>query len=212
MIDNNLEKYWNEAVEVNTNRKIESVSGIGSTLRYTEHLRSQLPEMLNKFSISKILDAPCGDMNWMSVFLKEHPEIIYIGGDIVDKLITNNQQYVTKNIQFMKLDVTLTPLPDADLWFCRDLWFHLPDEYIFKSIDNFLQSNIKYLFTSNHINTTGFKNTNLKEVDFKLIDLFSSPYNLPQPLYRITDFIGKKHPREMVLFERSQILRWRDNR
>jgi len=43
----------------------ESVSGIGSTLIYTENLRSKLPDLFQLYSIKSIFDAPCGDFNWM---------------------------------------------------------------------------------------------------------------------------------------------------
>jgi len=207
-MNENLKTFWDNAVIENKNKNLESVSGVGSTLRYTENLRNQLPILLKEFSIKTIFDAPCGDMNWMNVFLKENKNINYIGGDIVESLVVDNQQYANDRIKIINADISSTPFPEADLWLCRDCWFHLPDEFIFKSIDNFLKSNIKFILTTTHINT-GFQNTNLKTVDFKLIDLFSDPYNFPEPIFRITDYYGKKHPREMVLFSREQLVKWK---
>src|ERR1700759_5255204 len=46
--------------------KGESASGPGSSLAYTHNLRTQLPDLLARFSIRTIYDAPCGDFNWMN--------------------------------------------------------------------------------------------------------------------------------------------------
>jgi len=206
-MNNELEKTWTNSMIENNEKKLESISGVGSTLNYTESLRQELPILFKNFNITSIFDAPCGDMNWMSVFLKEN-KIDYIGADIVKHVVDNNQQYANLTTKIVHLDITLSEFPDADLWICRDCWFHLPDEYIFKSIDNFLKSNIKYLLTTTHINH-GFQNTNLKDVGFKLIDLYLEPYSFPKPLYKIKDYFGKKTPREMVLFSREQLVQWK---
>ena len=57
----------------------ESVSGTGSTLKYTENLRKELPSLFQKFGIHRVFDAPCGDFNWMSQLLRE-VDVSYIGG------------------------------------------------------------------------------------------------------------------------------------
>jgi len=205
-MNENLESVWTNSMIENSEKKLESISGVGSTLKYTESLRQDLPVLLKKFNIESIFDAPCGDMNWMSVFLKDY-NINYIGGDIVNHVVEKNQQYANSQTKIIHLDITSVEFPIADLWICRDCWFHLPDQYIFASIDNFLKSNIKYLLTTTHINT-GFVNQDINEIGFKLIDLFSAPYNFPEPLARITDYVGKKIPREMVLFSKEQIVSW----
>lgn len=206
----NTEEIWSKAAKENLEKKLESVSGVGSTLRYTENLRKELPVLLDKFSIKSIFDAPCGDMNWMRVFLRDY-DIRYIGGELVNDIVIKNQIYKNKKTKIIKFDITQDAFPTADLWLCRDCWFHLPDDHIFSSIDNFLKSDIKYILTTTHTNT-GFENTNLSDIGFKLIDLFSKPYNFPEPLYKIEDYYGKKFPRNMVLFSRDQLLKWKSNR
>jgi len=49
----------------------ETVSGPGSTLKYTESIRSTLPELLRRHSIGTFLDAPCGDYNWFRYVARE---------------------------------------------------------------------------------------------------------------------------------------------
>src|SRR4051812_27850000 len=43
----------------------ESVSGRGSTLARTEVIRRSLPGLLESVGARSLLDAPCGDFNWM---------------------------------------------------------------------------------------------------------------------------------------------------
>ena len=43
----------------------ESVSGNGSTLASTEVFRAEFAALLTTLGIRSILDAPCGDFNWM---------------------------------------------------------------------------------------------------------------------------------------------------
>src|SRR4051812_19402296 len=43
----------------------ESVSGRGSTLARTEVMRKTLPILLANVRAKSLLDAPCGDFNWM---------------------------------------------------------------------------------------------------------------------------------------------------
>jgi len=41
------------------------VSGNGSELDAVENLIKELPLLLKKYNIKIIIDAPCGDYNWM---------------------------------------------------------------------------------------------------------------------------------------------------
>ena len=68
----------------------ESVSGLGSELKNTINLRNELTKIFEEFKFNKILDAPCGDFNWIRLIIKD--DIEYLGGDIVDDLISNNEK------------------------------------------------------------------------------------------------------------------------
>ncbi|NBO28678.1 MAG: hypothetical protein EBV10_05470, partial [Synechococcaceae bacterium WB6_1A_059] len=67
----------------------ESVSGPGSTLAYTENLRAELPKLVEELEVTSILDSPCGDYNWFRM-IEWNSEIAYIGGDIVESLVSRN--------------------------------------------------------------------------------------------------------------------------
>ena len=67
----------------------ESVSGRGSTLARTQIIMSQLPPLLQELNSQSLLDAACGDFNWM-----RHVDlgaVRYIGIDVVPDLISRNQ-------------------------------------------------------------------------------------------------------------------------
>jgi len=42
----------------------ETVSGSGSTIVHTERIRSEIPSLFKHLSVTRMLDAPCGDYNW----------------------------------------------------------------------------------------------------------------------------------------------------
>jgi hypothetical protein len=57
----------------------ETACGAGSTMRVTAQLRFSLPGLLEFCGIKKLLDAPCGDCNWIS--RTDLPGVEYIGMD-----------------------------------------------------------------------------------------------------------------------------------
>jgi len=185
----------------------ESLSGFGSTLEYTENLRKQLPKLITDFNIKSVLDAPCGDFNWMKVLLPTL-NVNYIGADIVQDLVdSHNSNYKNESIQFLKLNLITDSFPYADLLICRDCLFHLSYVDIQSVLTNFTNSKIPYLFTTTHKNKNNFQNNNIQTGDNRSIDLFSYPFNFPtNPLARIDDWIFPEREREMCLFSREQIL------
>ena len=184
----------------------ESRSGSGSELAYTENLIKFLPEVFKKFNIKTIIDAPCGDFNWMKHVPMEK-SVHYIGIDIVPALIISNQtKYNSSQYQFLSGDITSDPLPKADLLFCRDCLFHLNYNDIYRVFKNFVESDNKWILTTTHINTSNFTNTDIRTGSFRNIDLFSFPFSLPKDVhYRIEDFVAPAQPREMCLWDKEQI-------
>ena len=192
--------------EVNWWGSSESLSGHGSTLLYTENLRKELPRLFQEFFINSVFDAPCGDFNWMKKVVGASG-ISYVGGDIVPQLIERNQAtFADDKINFILLNIITDKFPKADLWICRDCLFHLSFEDIYLTLKNFTESEISYILTTTHNNTSGFKNLDIRTGDVRLIDLFSAPFFFPnESKYRINDWMKPHPPREMVLFDRVQI-------
>ena len=73
----------------------ETRDGTGSTMRFTELLITDLPNLLRRWHVTSILDAGCGEFNWM-----RHCDlsgISYVGGDVVaDKLAILRRSRSTK--------------------------------------------------------------------------------------------------------------------
>lgn len=180
----------------------ESVSGPGSTLEYTERIRAELPGLFAKYQIRSILDAPCGDYNWFRHV--ERPEISYLGADIVPDLIRkNNENFKDKNTSFQVTDITKDPLPAADLWICRDALFHLSNEHIVAALNNFVNSEIKYLLTTSNIEAS--KNKDILTGQCRLLNLQLAPFNLPTPLQVLNDGIDGEPVRKMCLWDRETL-------
>jgi hypothetical protein len=186
----------------------ESLSGNGSTLKYTANLRRELPNLFSRFSIRKVFDAPCGDFNWMSRLLPS-VNIEYIGADIVKPLVKNlNQKHKSKNISFIHFDLVKDIPPEVDLMICRDCLFHLSFKDTKSVLERFIQSESAYLLTTTHKNMgKSFANRDILTGDFRLIDLFSKPYMFPAaPLYVIDDWLAPDPERQMCLWSRDQVL------
>ena len=102
----------------------ESVSGLGSEYKNTINLRNEMVKLIKNYKIESILDAPCGDFNWINSLINKN--LKYIGGDIVWDLIDqNNKIYKNDNIIFIPLDITSDKLPNSNLMICRDCLIHL---------------------------------------------------------------------------------------
>jgi Methyltransferase domain len=186
----------------------KSVSGTGSTLDYTENLRRELSSIFQKYLISEVLDAPCGDFNWMSEFLKT-VNVSYVGVDIVKSLIDDLEiNFGQDDRKFIHLDLTSDDLPQADLMFCRDCLFHLSYKDTKAALQNFIESGIPYLLTTTHENSivNGFENKDIETGDFRLMDLFSAPYYFPTDcLETLEDWRAPEPRRYMCLWNREQI-------
>ena len=184
------EKYVN-----NSWQSSESRSGPSSTLARTESLRNALPACLEKLNVKVLLDAPCGDLNWMKTLLPEL-NCKYLGADIVPQLVQDlNKRFgALDNATFHVLDITSSKLPYADLMLCRDCLFHLSYADIAKFLKNFLKSKIKYLMTTSHINSKGFTNQDIITGDWRWFDLFLPPFNFPHSYkMRIEDGGGDRY-------------------
>ena len=202
----NIEDRFTQIYEKNHWGDKESISGVGSTVEYTKNIRSELPRIFHKFQISSVFDAPCGDFNWMKLVLNDS-KIQYIGGDIVLPLINrNNSLYSRDGVEFIHIDLTKELFPKVDLMICRDCLFHLSYQDIFLVLNNFVNSEIKFLLTTTHIEDD-IKNNNIETGDFRLIDLLSGPFYFSDDvLYQFEDWNDPEPRRQMCLWTKAQIV------
>ena len=86
--EQNIEKRFNLIYKTNFWSSNESVSGYGSELKNTINIEKEIINIIKKYQIKSILDAPCGDFNWVKNVLDK--DLTYIGGDIVQEIIDKN--------------------------------------------------------------------------------------------------------------------------
>ena len=180
----------------------ESRSGPGSNLTRTAKLRNELPILLQELGVRSILDAPCGDFNWMkdTALALER----YVGVDIIPELIARNQSlYGNDRTEFMLLDLTRDRLPRVDLILCRDCFIHFSNRHITSAIRNFERSRSTYLLTNTY--REWHQNENIRTGDFRFVNLLLPPFNFPPPLRHIDE----KFPDEQAQFFGKTLGLWR---
>jgi hypothetical protein len=195
-----------EIYERNLWESAESRSGIGSEAIATENIRRHLPVILERFSIRSILDAPCGDFNWMRLVALP-AGVSYVGWDIVPQVIDANRgKYADAQHEFAVSNMLSDPFPRVDLMMCRDCLFHFSHADIRRTLQNFVAADIPFLFTTTHSGRDESTNTDIETGYFRRIDLFCAPFSFPaDPLYRVEDFAPGHLAREMCLWDRSQV-------
>lgn len=181
----------------------ESRSGAGSSLETTAATRAALPGLFEEFGVKRFLDAPCGDYNWFRLVERSH-DLHYIGGDIVKALVDSNiSAYGDEKTEFAHLDITSDPLPDADLWLCRDCLIHLSFEDVERAVQNFLASEIPYWLVTTHTNVN--RNIDIPTGHCRMINLAKEPFNFGEPLRYVEDTDHDGTGKSLGLWERETL-------
>lgn len=183
----------------------QTANGPGSTVEFTQPLREWMPEMLRRNDIYSIIDAPCGDLNWLG--LVDLSEQEYTGFDVEPSIIKLNRlrypHFVFHQANLLDLD---EGLPSADLFICRDFLFHLPNEAALRVVDAIRASGSRLLLTTTH---AGAPNDLCNAADlgegvddrpgywYRPIDVEAAPFNLGPRI----DAVREDEGREMVLVE-----------
>jgi SAM-dependent methyltransferase len=162
----------------------ESVSGPGSGVQRTASFRSNLSMLLEELHAEVLLDAGCGDFNWMKE--TELAGCRYIGVDVVPDLIRKNaQEFEMPRRTFLNLDLTEHDLPQADVVLCRDCLVHFSFEHIFKAIRNFKRSKSRYLLTTTFIDWPD--NIDIATGGWRQINLQIPPFGFPEAIALIDE-------------------------
>jgi hypothetical protein len=176
----------------------ESLSGPGSDYEQTKFLIPELEILLRDLNISTMLDAPCGDFNWMKIV--DLGKTKYHGGDIVDDLIKiNNKMYRNKNISFSVIDIVNDKLPKVDLIMVRDCLVHLPTNDVFKALKNIKDSGSTYLLTTNFSWYHQSCNKDIPVGGWRRINLTKSPFNFEYPERMIIEGNIQSHDRDKTM-------------
>jgi SAM-dependent methyltransferase len=150
----------------------------------TTLLRQKMPEILAGLGVTRMLDAGCGDFNWMRDV--EIGSVHYHGVDLVDAMIaTNNARFGTPTRQFSVADVVNDPLPKVDLIFSRDCLFHLSNSDVMKAIENFRRTGAQWLLTTSEPSRE--KNDSIASGSYRPLNLCAEPFCFPPPEETIAD-------------------------
>ena len=163
----------------------ESRSGPGSSLNSTAVIRAELPSLIQNLGAKSLLDAPCGDFNWMRHTINGELKN-YIGIDVIPDLIDQNQKsFGGPTRRFLNLDITRHLLPQVDLIFCRDCLVHFSYKDIAEALRNFKKSKSRFLLTTTFPNRQA--NHDIATGDWQPLNLQAHPFNFPPPLKIINE-------------------------
>jgi hypothetical protein len=162
-----------------------SRSGPGSTWQATRTLRHHLRVFFQEFAIRSLVDAPCGDANWIVEALETID--YYIGIDIVEDIIASNAIFhAERNMSFRLGNITVDPLPKADAILCRDCLVHLPLEMGLKALRRFALTDAKYVLLTTFTQTE--HNSDIPHPGpWRQLNLTKPPFNLAPPMRVISE-------------------------
>ena len=189
----------------NTWSSKESVSGSGSELSQTVKLRSELCEFIREENVLKIVDAPCGDFNWMKDILPEDVE--YLGVDIVEDIINNNKQLYPK-YKFEVGNILNYSFPKSDLILCRDCLVHMRFKDISTFFTHLIDFDFTYLAVTNFIDDKRL-NKDISTGEWRALNFYKSPFNFPKPYFNVveecTEFQGYYSDKSLSIFTKEQL-------
>lgn len=176
----------------------ETLCGPGSTVDFTLALRDMLPEIFDLHDIRSILDAPCGDGQWMKHI--DLTGINYTGWDNNETVLALAKKRIPAG-KFRKTNLlTRKRIPNVDLIICRDFLAHIPDEFVLGLLSRFKTSGSRYLLATNFPGN----NDHLHSYDrdgfyYRPVNLTAEPFNMPAPLKTLAE-PGPEVGRQMALF------------
>ena len=154
----------------------ESTSGPGSGVARASLFRTDFELLLCELGVHTLLDAGCGDFNWLPSFDLKGIEVI--GIDIVPELVSANRKR-HPGVHFRAADIVTDALPQANLILCRDALVHLSNDDILRALANFRRSEAKWLLTNTFIGRD--KNEDIPTGGWRPLNLSLPPFSLPEP-------------------------------
>lgn len=163
----------------------ETRCGAGSKIENTAQARAIVPQVIAELTIRSLLDAPCGDFNWMA--RTDLRGVDYLGCDfdpghidLAQRRAHDPARFAPASKFFFVADLTRDVLPRADLILSRDFLQHLPGALARKALSNFVASGATWLLATSHENLAN------GDIDyaggFRPLNLTLPPINLPQPV------------------------------
>jgi SAM-dependent methyltransferase len=193
---------FTQVYESNAWDSSESGSGTGSELRATDNVRRRLPDLLSRLDAQSVLDAPCGDWNWMRHI--ELPVGDYYGVDIVPRMIEGNKQrFGGAHRQFSVADLTRDTLPAADVILCRDCLVHVSFQDCALILENFRRTGATWIL----LNTYPEVQRNLNQFtgrQWRRLNFRRPPFEFPEPAEMLADG-GDVDPSQLALWRLQEL-------
>lgn len=163
----------------------ESVSGAGSTESRGAAFRDDLIGLLRRLDARVLLDAPCGDFNWIGPVAEAVER--YVGVDVVPELVERvRAAHGSERRAFVCADLARDPLPRADLILCRDGLVHFSFREIRAALRNFRRSGAPYLLTTTFVDVA--HNVDIRTGGgWRALNLQAPPFSFPPPLELIDE-------------------------
>ena len=126
-------------------------AGGGSGTQQPTRSGVTLPMLLERYGITSLLDAPCGDFHWMIALVRLAQRGVYVGVGhrSRSRLERNETPLRHRSGPFSLRRHRRRSLPSADAVLCRDCFIHLPTRLIRAALANFRASGIRYLLLTN---------------------------------------------------------------
>ncbi|MEM1183213.1 MAG: class I SAM-dependent methyltransferase [Acidobacteriota bacterium] len=162
-----------------------SVSGPGSTVARAAAFIDDLVALLHEYKIRSLLDAPCGDGQWIGPVADAVER--YVGLDIVPELIAelNRRPKAGPQRRYGVGDLTRDPLPTVDLILCRDCLVHFSFADVARAVANMKRSGSRYLLTTTFEDRE--QNPEIETGAWRPLNFCAAPFHLPEPVATVDE-------------------------
>jgi len=174
-------------------------SGRGSTKENAQNTVKALGHVLHKYKITRLLDAPCGALEWTEDFLnltrEEIPDFNYCGVDVVESVVAENESRMGSDwCKFVAVDLAVDSPPNGyDLILCRDALQHNSYQQIAGILKGFSETDTRYLLVTSfsrwaeRANWTGNQNRDIETGLFFPNNLKLAPFNFTDGILESLD-------------------------
>lgn len=155
-------------------------SGVGSlplnNVAYINFIRM----FIERNNIQSVVDFGCGD--WQFSRFIGWAGVLYTGFDIVEDVIQNNKRYFARETISFHTYTPETDLPAADLFLCKDMFQHIPNNSIRSYLDMFKARGRFLLITNDDWPDEGRTNTEIVQVGWRPVRLDLPPFSETAPI------------------------------
>ena len=102
--------------------------------------------------------------------------------------------------------MTADNFPDADVWVCRAVFFHLSNRDFYLALEQFAASSIKYILATNCVTDDHHINKYIATGDWRSLNLTLPPFSFPrESLWEVEDCVAPIPPMTLTLWAKVQV-------